>query len=921
MKAEKSYMIPFVGMFDYGMFGYIYEFGESPINCQIQAFVTISVQFYDKLDFDNHLCEGNIIPINNSLFTLTEKVNSYFNYQNAETLRNPIFLISAVDDSDQWETITQSDLTFNGFRDFVSQHFPGKSIFDDRFKIKVKFLLFETEPVLLPQYYRNYPLKDNSLNVKDSTLYIGTENIATGGKISIRSDFYSSTNKGEISLDNSNYINQEFGYFKTPLHGPYTITFHKDEHCPVSRYVFVPEVTLNKVNGSGNVFWYEGETRKAVSLHLKYPEGEDDNYHFSYKTNNGLEIGKGIEENDDATDDKISVLDPEKYSNPPLIKDCKAKSVDFTTDKSLKKIDVTVTSLGKKFIPVHINFEEGKLQAYPNIDATLSDSDITPPVCNGSDVSVKISDVKGGLGEIYTFAVGNGYDLDPKPKVENGIWSVSIKKNQIESGSSLETISLSIFDAKVPPEDKFGRDARSKSFSFTVKRPQKLEITEVSSTNLRCFQDKSGSIEITKVNRSYEDEPVLYHWYIYPNTENNQEIKKVDSNPIIEGLSKNDYVVKITNNECEFTSDIISIDEPPLLQFTQISPIDAQCFNYSNGSIFTTVDGGTPFEDGGYRYAWNVGAITNNLLNIPAGNYHLTVTDAHDCEAFTEIEITQPAELINSLTPSYTICKGSELAIDDGKENMKVFDSYEWHLPNGTTKPGRPIVVTSDMPQGEYVLVSKKNVPDTKDKFCFTTDTTTITFADNDLPIRFLVPTESFFDDTLVIAEDSEIDDYYTWHYAYNHDMFTDITKRMTADSTQTFLRIERFGNDTITMYAENGFCKASLSKAVTIHPESRPEDYDYTIASAGIFSRLQIGPNPNNGEFTLFANLTEDSPLTISLYDVMRSRKIPIDFSKYKTPASHYQIPFQGLGLRSGAYTLLVSANGETKQIKFVVE
>ncbi len=47
------------------------------------------------------------------------------------------------------------------------------------------------------------------------------------------------------------------------------------------------------------------------------------------------------------------------------------------------------------------------------------------------------------------------------------------------------------------------------------------------------------------------------------------------------------------------------------------------------------------------------------------------------------------------------------------------------------------------------------------------------------------------------------------------------------------------------------------------------------------------MSPNPNNVEFTLFANLSEDSPLSISLYNVMRSRKIPIDFSKYKTTAS----------------------------------
>lgn len=894
LKAEKSYMIPFVGMFDYGMFGYIYEFGESPINCQIQAFVTISVQFYDKLDFDNHLCEGNIIPINNSLFTLTEKVNSYFNYQNAETLRNPIFLISAVDDSDQWETITQSDLTFNGFRDFVSQHFPGKSIFDDRFKIKVKFLLFETEPVLLPQYYRNYPLKDNSLNVKDSTLYIGLENIATGGEISIRSDFYPSTNKGEISLDNSNYINQDSGYFKTPLHGPYTITFHKDKHCSVSRNVFVPEVTLNKVNGSGNVFWYEGETRKAVTLHLKYPEGRNDN--ITYTTNNNLP-------NDSITVStesvgKISILDTINF-NKSIDTNCIYKTAAFTTDKSLETINVTVTSSGKKFIPVHIHLDD-KLTSYPNIQLASDVAKDIFPHCYESDAVLKFPVFKGGLSNGYYYQL-NDDDSLPIPQT----YSLVLDK-------SLKSFSVKIFDNLEGMQDTIGRVARSLDLgTFTVNRPSQLQIKDSVSYNLRCHNDFTGSIEIKDLQLSYPNEDVAYSWFRYPYEDKD---KLAISTSKADSLSADTYQVVINNNDCILQQEF-TITQPDTLLTSVTSVTNAMCYGYHDGSITSETTGGTKNDNEDYTYSWSNGATTKDIDGLPIGRYYLTVTDAHGCEAYANDTITQPDELINSLTPSYTICQGGELLIDDGKENRKVFDSYEWHLPDSTIQQGRLLIVSTDMLQGKYVLKSKN-------EDCFTLDTTLITFADNNLPIRFLVPTESFFDDTLVIAEDSEIDDDYSWRYAYNTEMFSDITdKVVNPNANLTFLHIDRSGNDTITMYADNGFCKASLSKEVTVSPHFRSEDYDYTVDAAGIFSRLQIGPNPNNGEFTLFANLTEDSPLSIALYDVMRSRKIPIDFSKYKTPASHYQIPFQGLGLHSGAYTLLVSANGETKQIKFVVE
>ncbi|MDD6001664.1 MAG: hypothetical protein PUC50_05675 [Bacteroidales bacterium] len=745
----------------------------------------------------------------------------------------------------------------------------------------------------MPPIYQYYPLSEEPY-VQDSTLYIGLENIATGGKISIRSDFYPSTNKGEISLDNSNYINQEFGYFETPLHGPYTITFHKDNHCSVSRNVFVPEVTLNKVNGSENVFWYEDETRKAVTLHLKYPEGRNDN--ITYTTNNNLPNGITVSTESVG---KISILDTINF-NKSIDTDCIYKTATFTTDASLKTIDVTVTSSGKKFIPVKINLE-GKLKAYPNIELASDVAKDIFPHCNYSDAVLKFPKFKGGLSNGYYFQL-NDEDSLPIPQTSSFVLDKSLK-----------SFSVKIFDNFEGMRDTIGRLARSLDLgTFTVHRPPALQIIDSVSHNLQCHNDSSGSIEIKAVQRTYDDKELEYHWFKYPYTDELAfRSNKADH------LPADSYRLVIFNDDCKDTSHY-TITQPDTLLTSITSVTNAMCYGYHDGAITTETTGGT----GQYTYAWSNGATTNDIDGLPIGRYYVTVTDEHGCEAYANDTITQPDELINSLTPSYTICQGGELLIDDGKENRKVFDSYEWHLPDSTTVPCRTILVTSSMSPGKYALVSKKDVPGEKDKYCFTTDTTLITFADNDLPIRFLVPTESFLGDTLVVAEDSEIDADYTWRYAFNPEMFTDYTDRMASPNVnQTYLYVNQSGNDTITMYAENGFCKASLSKAVTIINDFRPEDYDYTIASAGIFSRLQIGPNPNNGEFTLFANLTEDSPLTISLYDVMRSRKIPIDFSKYKTPASHYQIPFQGLGLRSGAYTLLVSANGETKQIKFVVE
>ncbi len=894
-----------------------FPFATSEVSCQLSMAVTFSIQYYDEPKFESYLCEGSNIPINNSLVSFTEFVHDHYISHDVE--KQPLLYVSSVDDPETWKLISKNDLIFSAYEKFIETNFPGKSIFTHQFQMKIKFALCETAPVIIPKFYHNYPLDDKKLSVVDNFLYIGKNNVATGGKFSLWSDFYPSTRVGEQKL-NSQYFAPEDGKYILPLHGPYTITFKADDMCPVSRYVFVPDVEFNKVNESENVFWYDGEIRDAVSLVFNYFEGEGDNYLFKDITpNEGANTIISYSDNDQPENSSISVLDRYDF-NKTTTKTCKKKTAILTTDASLTTLTVNVTGANKKFIPITINLDK-KLKAYPKITATLDNID--PPICNGDDVVVKLSDVKNGLGGSYDFVVKFGDNPQVKiPDVENenGVWSVSIKKQTEHTNSLLENYSLSIFDSNVLSEDS-GRDHRSQSFSFTVKRPQKLEIKEYSFTNLRCYQDKSGSIEITKVNRSYEDEQVSYHWYIYPNTEIDQEIKKVDSNPIIDGLSKNDYVVKITNNECEFMSDIISIDEPPELHFTNISPKKALCYNYSDGSIFTSVDGGTKYANKSdvYCYSWNVGAISKDLFNVPAGKYQLIVRDAHECEASTGwIEVSQPPELINTLTPSYTLCQGSELRIDDGNQKPEQFThGYEWHLPDNTIIQDRIITIKPDMPQGIYVLKSK-------DEHCFTYDTTLITFFDNNLPIRFLVPTESYINDTLVIAEDSDNQPDYTWTFAYNPDMFTDITDEMSRNNVSqnlTFLSIDKAGNDIITMYADNGFCKASLSKEVTISPHFRPEYVDYDVDEAGMFSRLQIGPNPNNGEFTLFANLTQESPISLTLYDVSRSRKIPLDYSAYKTLSTHYAIPFRNLGLQTGIYTLLISANGETKQIKFAVE
>src|SRR5205085_8819769 len=111
------------------------------------------------------------------------------------------------------------------------------------------------------------------------------------------------------------------------------------------------------------------------------------------------------------------------------------------------------------------------------------------------------------------------------------------------------------------------------------------------------------------------------------------------------------------------------------------SHLDVSCHGGANGVIDLTVRGGTP----PYAYAWNSGGITQDLIDIPAGNYSVLVTDAAADSAALTVDVEEPEPLVIDTVITNVRCKGGK----DGAIALLVSGGtppYSYNWGNGVTR-------------------------------------------------------------------------------------------------------------------------------------------------------------------------------------------------------------------------------------------
>jgi len=197
-----------------------------------------------------------------------------------------------------------------------------------------------------------------------------------------------------------------------------------------------------------------------------------------------------------------------------------------------------------------------------------------------------------------------------------------------------------------------------------------------------------GAIDLTPQGATA---PFIYNWTSGASSED------------LTGLSAGTYIVTITDNiGCTRIDTAIIAPRVPTNINNIITAID--CNGNATGEIDLTVTGQSPFT-----YQWSNGATTEDLINLTAGTYTITITDSDDCTEITSISVTAPTALsISGITTDETDPLLNDGAIDLTVNGGTAPYTYDWDN-DGPENPDNDTQDLNGLAAGVYIVTVTDN--------------------------------------------------------------------------------------------------------------------------------------------------------------------------------------------------------------------
>ncbi|MES2622514.1 MAG: gliding motility-associated C-terminal domain-containing protein [Bacteroidota bacterium] len=209
-------------------------------------------------------------------------------------------------------------------------------------------------------------------------------------------------------------------------------------------------------------------------------------------------------------------------------------------------------------------------------------------------------------------------------------WNPNVSTTNSATGLAPATYTVTVADA----------NNCSLAPSITITQPGQPLSLVPDSTNLTCFQSNDGTASVAVSGGTI---PYTYTWN--PN---------VGSGNSASSLAAGVYNLTVSDDNACSATVAFNITQPTQLTTTE-THVDISCFGEVTGAVYVTASGGT----GSYTYLWNPNVSTvDSAVNIAAGNYSVTISDANNCSALQTATVTQPLLLTLSATAVNVLCNG-----------------------------------------------------------------------------------------------------------------------------------------------------------------------------------------------------------------------------------------------------------------------
>ncbi|MBK9077114.1 MAG: choice-of-anchor L domain-containing protein [Flavobacteriales bacterium] len=221
--------------------------------------------------------------------------------------------------------------------------------------------------------------------------------------------------------------------------------------------------------------------------------------------------------------------------------------------------------------------------------------------------------------------------------------------------------------------------------SWTVTQPTLLSASIASQTNISC----NGGTGSATVSVSGGTTAYSLSWNTSP----------VQTSSTATNLPAGTWTCTVTDAHGCTTSASVTITQPGApLSAIIASSTNVLCFGNTTGAATVSVNGGTS----PYGYSWNCSPVQNtaSAINLPAGNYTCTITDANGCTTTASVAISQPSGALSANISASTnvLCHGNNtgsatVSVSGGTTSY----SYSWN-----STPVQTTATASNLPSGSY---------------------------------------------------------------------------------------------------------------------------------------------------------------------------------------------------------------------------